>query len=60
MKATLIGCLAIIALMALSWLISVGIVWLICLCFSLKFSLLVATGVWIIWWALKGFFGSKG
>lgn len=45
---------------ALSWAATVGIIYLICLCFSLEFSILTATGIWLVlclvWW----FFGKKG
>lgn len=44
----LIGALIILVGYALSWAITVGILYLIFLCFSWKFNLLVATGVWLI------------
>lgn len=41
--------IAIIALMAvLSWLITCGIIYLICMCFGLSFNILIATGVWLV------------
>jgi hypothetical protein len=55
MKNALIGCLTIIIGMAITWAITVGVVWLICLCFSLKFSLLTGTGVWLALTLLKFF-----
>lgn len=46
------GCIFFIGMMSLvlafSWAISVFVIWLICLCFSLKFSLLIATGIWLV------------
>ena len=33
---------------ALSWSIAIGLMYLICLCFSWQFNLLIATGVWLI------------
>lgn len=49
----LIGALIILVGYVLSWAIIVGILYLICLCFSWKFSLLVATGVWLIMCLVK-------
>lgn len=46
----------IIALCAgVGWAVTAGIVYLICLCFNLHFSLLIATGIWLAlvlasWW----------
>ena len=37
-----------IIVMVLSWAITVGLIYLICLCFSWNFSLLIATGIWLI------------
>lgn len=45
---------------ALSWAISVGLIYLICLCFSWQFNLLVATGIWLIMIILKSIFGGEG
>ncbi|MCR0315258.1 hypothetical protein MKA27_13165 [[Clostridium] innocuum] len=36
-----------IACSLISWAITCSVIYLICLCFSLNFSLLVATGVWL-------------
>lgn len=33
---------------ALDWLVTTILVWLVTLCFSCEFSLAIATGVWII------------
>lgn len=50
-----------IALYALSWVITVGVIKLITLCFSWKFSLLYATGIWLILCMVKLLFpGTKG
>ena len=38
------------------WGITVLSIYLICLCFSLKFSLLVATGIWLVIIILKSIF----
>lgn len=45
---------------ALSWATTVGLVYLVCLCFALKFSLLKATGIWLVLCLLWWFFGKKG
>lgn len=41
---------------ALSWAVTVGIIALICLCFKIKFSLLIATGIWLILILISSFF----
>lgn len=33
---------------ALSWVITCGLFWLVCLCFDLTFSWAIATGIWLI------------
>lgn len=45
---------------SLSWAITTGILYLICLCFSLEFSLLTATGIWLVLCLLWLFFKNKG
>lgn len=42
------GCIGIILGCFLSWAITVGITWLICLCFAWTFSLSHATGGWLV------------
>lgn len=42
---------------AISWAITIGLVYLICLCFSWQFNLLVATGIWLVLILLKSIFG---
>ena len=32
---------------ALSWGITIGVFWLICLCFRWEYSLRIATGIWL-------------
>lgn len=44
----------------LSWIFTVGIIYLICQCFSWDFSLLTATGVWLVLMLLQGIFKSSG
>lgn len=43
---------------AISWLLSCGLVWLITLCFGLEFSWLVATGIWLAIYLIRGAFKS--
>lgn len=45
---------------SISWAITTGILYLICLCFSLEFSLLTATGIWLVLCLLWLFFKKKG
>lgn len=55
-----IGCLAAIIILlialAISWAITIGIIYLICLCFHWQFTLLIATGVWLVMCLLSGTF----
>lgn len=59
MKKFLIGLLILIALLAASWVVTSGVIWFICICFSLEFSLKIATGIWLILCLLQGIFGGK-
>ena len=43
----------------LSWGVTVGIIKLITLCFGLEFSLLIATGIWLVLALVGSFFKSK-
>ena len=63
-KVTEGGIVALIAIVmflvlgAISWLITCGIFYLITLCFSLDFSWLTATGVWLVTILLKAIFNT--
>lgn len=46
----------IVLLFGISWSICIGIIYLICLCFSWNFSIIAATGVWLIILLVKGAF----
>lgn len=49
MVFTALGVLFLAVLIeALSWGVTVGILYLVCMCFSWPFSLLTATGIWLI------------
>ncbi len=48
MKKTLISVLIFTILLAISWAIVSGFIWLICLCFGFKFNFLIGTGIWLI------------
>ena len=52
----LISIALLIGFGAISWLITCGIFYLITLCFSLEFSWLTATGVWLVMVLLRGIF----
>ena len=54
MKRVIIVAALIALLYALSWAICVGIIWLICRCFSWQFSLSAVTVVWLIICLIKG------
>lgn len=54
--AWLFAFLMIAAVYAVSWLVTCGIIYLITLCFSLEFTWLMATGVWLVILLLKGIF----
>lgn len=45
---------------AISWAISTGLMYLICLCFSWDFNLLIATGIWLVGVLVKGLFSRGG
>ena len=51
--------IAVIVAMAISWGIVVGIIKLITLCFGWEFSLLGATGIWLIMVLIKMVFGGS-
>ena len=53
MSRTLVVVLALVIGYAISWAIIVGIIKLITICFSIEFSLPVATGIWLILCLLK-------
>lgn len=40
--------LLVLGLCLISWAITVGVVWLICLCFDLTFKWAWATGIWFL------------
>ena len=44
----------------ISWGITIGTIWLISLCFSWEFDLLIATGIWLILCLIWGFIPKGG
>lgn len=57
-----IGCGIIIGAIFISWLITIGIIWLICFClgaFGVKFDLGLATAAWLILMLVGCFIGGK-
>lgn len=59
MKRIIVAVAVIALLYAISWAICTGLIYLICLCFSWKFSVLAATGIWLVICLIKGAF-SRG
>ena len=53
MNKVFIVILALLISCALSYAITIGTIWLVCLCFSIRFKILPATGVWIILYIVK-------
>ena len=60
MKDSLFATIAVLIFIALalfgSWLITCGLVKLICMCFGLTFSWRIATGVWLVMTLIKSGF----
>lgn len=50
--------LTMVAICALSWIVTCGIIKLITMCFGLAFSWVVATGIWLIYILLKSLFSN--
>ena len=50
---------ALVAVYALSWIVTCGIIKLITMCFGLTFSWGIATGIWLIWLMLKSLFSNN-
>lgn len=53
MSKILVAVLALVIGYAISWGITVGVIKLITMCFSIGFSLPVATGIWMVLCLLK-------
>lgn len=51
-----LGTLLLLAVLAVSWLITCGLIALICLIFSWEFSWLIATGIWLLALAVRSLF----
>lgn len=58
MKRIIFAAAVIALLYVISWAICTGLIYLICLCFSWKFSILAATGIWLVICLIKGAFSS--
>ena len=50
---------AVVAIYALSWIVTCGIIKLITMCFGMTFSWGVATGIWLIYILLKSLFSNN-
>ena len=59
MLKIIVGALIIALCYAISWAITIGILYLIFLCFSWKFNLLIATGIWLVMCLAKLLFYKK-
>lgn len=59
MKHIIISILIVAGIYALSWAICVGIMYLISLCFSWEFDILIATGIWLILCFIKLLFPTE-
>lgn len=55
----MLAILIFLAALILSWLLTCGIIFLICLCFGWSYSSAIATGIWLIILLLKGIFSHK-
>lgn len=55
----LIAIIMVVALYAISWIVTCGILYLITLCFGLTFSLATATGIWLVICILQSIFKSN-
>ena len=58
-EAILIVALILVFAYAVSWIISCGLIWLICLCFHLEFKWSIATGIWIIMCIIQSIFTGR-
>lgn len=56
MKKLLVGILTLVISLSVRFLITIGIIKLITLCFDLKFSIVYATGIWLVMLLLKNTF----
>ena len=56
MTGMLLIIMSLLAL-ALSWIVTCGIIKLITLCFGVTFSWLIATGIWLVFLLLRSVFG---
>lgn len=57
MGIIIIGIIIFAFAMCLSWLLTIGIIKLITICFGLTFSLLTATGIWLVLLLISSFIG---
>lgn len=55
-KYTFIAIIIFVALYALSWILTCGVIKLITLCFSIHFKWTIATGIWLIMCVVKSIF----
>ena len=59
MISILIIALLLTATYFVSWTITIGLIYIICLCFGIEFKLFIATGIWLILCLLSSIFGGS-
>ena len=60
MKNLIFAALVVMVGTAIGWAVTVGIIKLLTMCFGWRFSLPVATGIWLLLLIAKSIFGGKG
>lgn len=56
---TILYLLILLFMLFVSWGATVGIIYLITLCFNLHFSMVTATGIWLLMFLIKSLFNNK-
>lgn len=56
MKNVILIIALVLGLIAVSFFVTCGVIYLICLCFGLKFKCGIAAGIWLVLNLLSGFF----
>ena len=56
MGGCLFSLLVLFVLYGISWAITCGLIYLICLCFSLTFNVIAATGIWMVLCLIRSMF----
>ena len=56
---TILYLVILLLMLFVSWGATVGIIYLITLCFNLHFNLVTATGIWLLMFLIKSLFSNK-